>query len=61
MENIKKLILNILPEAVIEDKTILTVTVEPNKLHLLAQTLRDNVALPFDFLVKLIGMDWGEN
>jgi len=60
MENIKKLILNILPEAVIEDKTILTVTVEPNKLHLLAQTLRDNVALPFDFLVKLIGMDWGE-
>ncbi|MEI7501874.1 MAG: NADH-quinone oxidoreductase subunit D [Paludibacter sp.] len=60
MENIKKLILNILPEAVIEDKTILTVTVEPNKLHLLAQTLRDNAALPFDFLVKLIGMDWGE-
>ena len=60
MENIKKVILNILPEAVIEDKTILTVTVEPNKLHLLAQTLRDNAALPFDFLVKLIGMDWGE-
>src|SRR5665647_920770 len=60
MENIKKVILNILPEAVIEDKTILTVTVEPNKLHLLAQTLRDNTALPFDFLVKLIGMDWGE-
>jgi len=60
MENIKKLILNILPEAVIEDKTILTVTVEPNKLHLLAQTLRNNAALPFDFLVKLIGMDWGE-
>jgi len=60
MENIKKLILNTLPEAVIEDKTILTVTVEPNKLHLLAQTLRDNAALPFDFLVKLIGMDWGE-
>src|SRR5665647_2966267 len=60
MENIKKVILNTVPEAVIEDKTILTVTVEPNKLHLLAQTLRDNTALPFDFLVKLIGMDWGE-
>jgi NADH-quinone oxidoreductase subunit C/D len=60
MENIKKLILSILPEAVIEDKTLMTVTVEPNKLHLLAQTLRDNAALPFDFLVKLIGMDWGE-
>ncbi|NDP21824.1 MAG: NADH-quinone oxidoreductase subunit D [Paludibacter sp.] len=60
MENIKKVILNAVPEAVIEDKKILTVTVEPNKLHLLAKTLRDNVALPFDFLVKLIGMDWGE-
>lgn len=60
MENIKKVILNAVPEAVIEDKKILTITVEPNKLHLLAKTLRDNAALPFDFLVKLIGMDWGE-
>lgn len=58
MENIKKVILNAIPEAVIEDKKILTVTVEPNKLHLLAKILRDNAA--FDFLVKLIGMDWGE-
>ena len=58
MENIKKVILNAVPEAVIEDKKILTVTVEPNKLHLLAKTLCDNAA--FDFLVKLIGMDWGE-
>jgi NADH-quinone oxidoreductase subunit C/D len=60
MENIKKLILNTITDAVIEDKKILTVTVEPNKLHLLAKTLRDNAAMPFDFLVKLIGMDWGE-
>jgi len=60
MENIKKVILSAVKEAVIEDKKILTVTVEPNKLHLLAKTLRDNAAMPFDFLVKLIGMDWGE-
>lgn len=60
MENIKKDILNTVPEAVIEDKKILTVTVEPNKLHQLAKALRDNTALPFDMLVKLIGMDWGE-
>lgn len=60
MENIKKVILNTVPEAVIEDKKILTVTVEPNKLHQLAKALRDNAALPFDMLVKLIGMDWGE-
>jgi len=58
MENIKKVILDVIPEAVFEDKKILTITVEPNKLHLLAKTLRDNAA--FDFLVKLIGMDWGE-
>jgi NADH-quinone oxidoreductase subunit C/D len=60
MENIKKVILNTVSEAVIEDKKILTVTVEPNKLHQLAKALRDNTALPFDMLVKLIGMDWGE-
>jgi NADH-quinone oxidoreductase subunit C/D len=60
MENIKKLILNTVSDAVIEEKQKLTVTVEPNKLHLLAKTLRDNTDLPFDFLVKLIGADWGE-
>ena len=60
MEKIKELILNTVPEAVIEQKQKLTVTVEPNKLHLLAKTLRDNAALPFDFLVYLIGMDRGE-
>lgn len=60
MENIKKLILNTVKEAVIEEKQILTVTVEPDKLYLLAKTLRDNIELPFDFLVKLIGMDRGE-
>ena len=60
MENIKKVVLSAVKEAVIEDKKILTVTVEPNKLHLLAKTLRDNAALPFDYLVKLIGMDEGE-
>ena len=60
MENIKKLILNTVSEAVIEDNQILTVTVEPNELHLLAKTLRDNKDLSFDFLVKLIGADWGE-
>ena len=60
MENIKKLILSTVKEAVIEDKKIFTVTVEPNKLHLLAKTLRDYAAMPFDFLVKLIGMDSGD-
>jgi len=60
MENIKKLILNTVPDAVIEDKQKLTVTVASDKLHLLAETLRNNVELPFDMLVKLIGVDRGE-
>jgi len=60
MEKIKELILSTVGDAVIEQKQKLTVTVEPNKLHLLAQTLRDNAALPFDFLVYLIGVDRGE-
>ncbi len=60
MENIKKLILTTVPTAVIEEKQKLTVTVAWDKLHLLAKTLRDNAALPFDVLVYLIGMDRGE-
>lgn len=60
MENIKNIILNAVPEAVIEDKKILTVTVESDKLHHLAKTLRYNAELPFDFLVQLTGVDRGE-
>lgn len=60
MENIKELILDAVPEAVIEETQHLTVTVEPDKLHHLAKTLRYNESLPFDFLSQLLGMDWGE-
>lgn len=60
MENIKKLILNTVPDAVIEDKQKLTVTVESKKLHLLVKTLRDNTAMPLDTLVFLTGVDRGE-
>jgi len=60
MENIKSLILKTVPEAVFEERQRLTVTVEPGKLHHLAKTLRYNAEFPFDFLVQLTGMDWGE-
>ncbi len=60
MENIKKVILDAVPEAVLEEAQILAVTVEPDKLHHLAKTLRYNESLPFDFLVQLTGADWGE-
>ncbi len=60
MEKIKKLILDTVAEAVIEEKQKLTVTVEPKKLHLLVQTLRDNKTHSFDYLVNLTGVDRGE-
>ena len=60
MEKIKKLILNTVKDAVIEEKQKLTVTVAWDKLHLLLKTLRDNAELPFDVLVYLIGVDRGE-
>jgi len=60
MENIKKVILAAVPDAVIEDKTPLTVTVEPDKLRQLAKALRYNDEFPFDYLAMMTGMDWGE-
>ncbi len=60
MEKIKKIILNIFADAVFEEKDKLTVTVDPKELHELIKTLHDNEELPFDYLVYLIGMDWGE-
>lgn len=60
MENIKKVILEAVPEAVIEDKTPLTVTVEPNKLRDLVKALRDYAEMPFDYLAMLTGTDEGE-
>jgi len=60
MENIKKVILEAVPEAVIEDKIPLTVTVEPDKLRLLVKALRNNTEQPFDYLAMLTGTDEGE-
>lgn len=60
MEKIKKIILDAVPEAVIEDKQPLTVTVAYDKLHHLAKTLRYNAELPFDYLAMLTGVDRGE-
>ncbi|MDR1809957.1 MAG: NADH-quinone oxidoreductase subunit D [Prevotella sp.] len=60
MEKIKNIILETVPEAAIEEKQRLTVTVEPNKLHPLAKALRYNAECPFDYLAQLIGVDEGE-
>ena len=60
MKDIKELILNAVSDAVIEERQKLTVTVEPKQLHSLIEGLYKNTELPFDYLISLIGMDWGE-
>lgn len=60
METIKKIILEAVPDAVIEEAGKLTATVEPDKLRQLAKALCYNEELPFDYLAMLTGMDWGE-
>lgn len=57
----KEKILHIVPEAGIEDKGgVLFVTVPQADFHRLALHLRNDKDTPFDFLVCMTGMDWGE-
>ncbi|MGC3979327.1 MAG: NADH-quinone oxidoreductase subunit D [Paludibacteraceae bacterium] len=60
MKDIKEVILSAVKEAVIEEKQKLTVTVEPKQLRSLVEALYNNSELPFNYLISLIGMDWGE-
>lgn len=60
MKDIKEVILNAVSDAVIEEKQKLTVTVQPKQLHPLIKALYINKELPFDYLISLIGMDWGD-
>ena len=61
MEAIKQLILETAPEAVLEEKANLTVTVAPDDLRALAIALKNDPASRFDFLIQLTGVDEGEN
>lgn len=58
--DIQQFILETVSDAVIEERQKLTVTVSPNQLHLLMGALRRFPDTPFDYLLSLIGMDWGE-
>lgn len=60
MKDIKQIIQDIASDALIEEKQKLTVTVEPKQARPLIEGLRNNKELPFDYLISLIGMDWGE-
>lgn len=56
---IKDKISAICPEAIIEEKEILTVNVPAASFHQVAYRLRNDEDLQFDYLVCMTGMDWG--
>lgn len=60
MEKIKHLISDAFQNVVFEENEKLTLTVEPKELHPLLKLLYYNEPLPFDYLVYMIGMDWGD-
>ena len=60
MMDITQIIQRIAPDAQIEERQKLTVTVKPGQLHRVVEALYRNEELPFDYLVSLTGMDWGE-
>lgn len=59
MATIQETIAKLFPEAAFEDGDNLLVTVPDAKWHSLAKSLRDDHG--FDFLVTIVGMDWGES
>lgn len=59
-EEVKEFILTIVKEATIIDNQIPTVEVKKDELHTLIYALRNFKKSPFDYLISLIGMDWGE-
>ena len=58
MADIKEKISSLFPGVKVEELDTLTITVEPQQLHQVAQTLRDHEDLKFDFLMTIVGMDW---
>lgn len=61
MANIQDKIAKIFPEATFEDGEILLINIPDEKFHALAQTLRDDADLSFDYLVTIVGMDWTDS
>ena len=60
MADIKNKIISLFPDITIEEADTLQLNVEPKRLHEVARTLRDNEDLKFNFLITIVGMDWGQ-
>lgn len=61
MAELKDKLINLFPEATVEELDTLTITVEPEHLHHVMKTLKENDELNFDFLMTIVGMDWTES
>ena len=60
MADTQEIIAKLFPQATFETGDVLTVEIPDAQWHDLAQTLRDNAELSFDFLMTIVGMDWVE-
>jgi NADH-quinone oxidoreductase subunit C/D len=61
MENLKEKIKAIAPSAMFEENTqVLTVDVDKNELRQLAENLKNDESLAFDYLQDIIGLDLGD-
>lgn len=58
MAQLQDKIVKLFPEATFEEGDVLTINIPDARLHELAQTLRDDPELSFDFLMTIVGMDW---
>ncbi len=61
MAEIQEKIAKLFPEATFEEGDILLVNIPDAKWHSLAQTLKEDANLSFDFLVTIVGMDWADS
>ena len=59
MANIQEKISNFLPEATFVEGQILEAVIPAKDWQRVARFLRNDEELQFDYLVSLIGMDWG--
>ena len=58
MASIQEKIVARFPEASFEDADVLLVNIPDAKWHSLAEYLKNDADLAFDFLVTVVGMDW---
>jgi NADH-quinone oxidoreductase subunit C/D len=60
MEIIKQLLLNVSPDTLEEKGKTLSITLPKEKLHEVAQSLRYHPGISFDYLIDVVGMDYGD-